>query len=147
MNEDMIITAENTDAEKEKETERLKAELEALRSQIARSEKERSQRAEFLDLFPDVGEEQIPEEVYKYAKESGASLAASYAVYHRKLQLAKEKAEKRALETQRKSPGPMGGSAYGLSERLFTTDEIRAMSADEVKRNYKQIMKSLKNGK
>ena len=147
MNEDIIKTADQINAENEEETARLKAELEELKSRIAKSEKEKSQKEEFHALFPSVTEDQIPEEVYRYAKESGASIAASYAVYHRKLVLAAEEAQKRDLENQRKSPGPMGGSAYASSERLFTANEIKAMSQEEVRRNYKQIMKSLKNGK
>lgn len=124
----------------------LKAELEALRASIERENSKKLQERELFELFPSVSLDDIPSEVFEYAEKNGATLAAAYAVYHRRAHLAKEKADKKALENTLKTPGSIG-NAFGGAERLFTSEEIRSMDRDQVRRNYKQIMKSLKYGK
>ena len=145
MNEDQIIETENQDISLADENSALKAELEELRSSVESEKKRASELKELLLLFPEVNEDEIPSDVYEYVKTNGATLASAYAVYHRRKCLEKEKAEKRALENFLKTPGSLGSSSS--SEKLVTADEIRSMDREQVRRNYKQIMKSLKYGK
>jgi len=145
MNDDLIIENENPSVDLADENLALKAELSELKASIERSRKQESEMKELSELFPGVTADDIPSEVYEYQKTHGATLASSFAIYHRRKSLEKERAEKRALENVLKTPGALGGASS--SERLFTSEEIRSMDREQVRRNYKQIMKSLKYGK
>ena len=147
MNDDQIINSETQNINLADENTALKAELEALRSSVEAAKKKSAQEKELLELFPEVSLDDIPSDVYEYVQTNGSTLAAAYAVYHRRQHIMKERADKRALENILKTPGSPGASDGGASERLFTSDEIRRMDREQVKRNYKQIMKSLRYGK
>jgi len=147
MNDEKIIKSETQEINLADENTALKAELEALRASIESENSKKRQEKELFELFPDVSLDDIPSEVFEYAEKNGSTLAAAYAVYHRRAHLAKEKADKRALENTLKTPGSLGNASGGAAERLFTSEEIRSMDRDQVRRNYKQIMKSLKYGK
>ena len=147
MNDDLIIKSEEQNINLADENSSLKAELEALKASIENARKMDAQTKELSDLFPSVSEDDIPSDVYEYVKTHGGTLAGAYAVYHRREQLKKDRADQKALENILKTPGAAKGAANGVIERLFTADEIRSMNREQVRRNYKQIMKSLKYGK
>ena len=146
MNEEHNITETRSNIELEDENTALKAELEALKALMEDQKRAEAQRLELADLFPDLDKDDIPNDVYEYVKTHGGTLAGAYAIYHRRRQLQKEKADQKAFENVLKTPGAIIGSD-GASERLFTTEEIRSMDKEQIRKNYKQIMKSLKYGK
>lgn len=129
------------------ENRALKAELEALKASVEKERADLLMKKELAELFPSVTKEDIPSDVYEYVETNGGTLVAAYALYHRRRQLEKNRAEEKALENLLKTPGSASASANAGADILFTSDEIRTMSREQVKRNYKQIMKSLKYGK
>lgn len=139
-----IITGENEPAEEISELEALKArnaelekELEERKSISARLEGEIS---EFSDMFPDVPLSEIPDEIWDEVKK-GLPLSASYARHERKRTLSQTKAEEANKNALEKS----SGSVTGTSEHYFTADQVRKMTAAEVKKNYSHIINSMKH--
>ena len=147
MIDEQIISGDEQNISLADENLALKAELEALKASIENEKKEKEMAKEFAELFQGVSVDDIPESVYEYLKINGGTLAGAFAVYHRRAELAKKKADEKAFENILKTPGSASVSANGASDRLFTSDEIRSMNQTEVRKNYKQIMKSLKYGK
>lgn len=98
---------------------------------------------EFIELYPDVTIEDIPEEVFERAETDGIPLVATYALYHRKLFMAQRKIEEFNKKNSEKSPGKIKHD--GVSEKLYTLDQIKRMAPVDVAKNYDQIMKSLEN--
>lgn len=147
MNIDQIKETEKSEISLADENTALKAELEALRASIESSRKKAAEEKELSELFPGISLDDVPAQVFEYAENNGSTLAGAYAVYHRRTQLEKERADKRALENALKTPGGVSGASSGALERLFTAEEIRSMNREQVRKNYKQIMKSLKYGK
>ena len=137
-------------AEEESQSANL-AELESLRKQVeelTQKLKEKSEEAEkiaaqindFYQLFPNTDIQNVPEEVWEGVKQ-GNSLVAAYAIYHRKIQLKKEKAD--AINARNASLSA-GYAGKNTSTEYFTPDEVRAMSQSEVKANYSKIIESMK---
>ena len=136
-------------SEKEAEKKEKEAIL-ALRSELAslrqRLEDERAlygrlyaECSEFSELFPGVPLSSIPESVWECAKK-GAPLSAAYALYEKRLSIAKEKAEGVNSKNKELSSGSL---STAKSEEYFTPDEVRAMSAAQVKANYSKIINSM----
>ena len=133
------------------ETDTDTSELEGLRRQVrelsekleqrsAMEEKISAQIGELAELFPEVSLGTVPEEVWQRVR-SGESLAASYALYERRLRLSEEKAIGVNAKNQRQSSGYAG---RGTSSEYFSPDEVRAMSQKEVRANYTKIIESMK---
>ena len=130
--------------------ELLKAELESLRSQVGeltsllekkQEEADRiaTQIGDFYALFPSTSIETLPEEVWDDVK-SGNSLAASYAIYQRKLALKAEQARKVNEKNAKLSAGKAG---CDNASEYFTPSEVRAMSQEQVRANYSKIIRSM----
>ncbi|MCL2518987.1 MAG: hypothetical protein FWF15_10535 [Oscillospiraceae bacterium] len=117
-------------------TEELLNQLEAYKQ----SEKNLAEEKEFRELYPDVEIEDLPDEVSGHTDE-GLPLAAAYALYERKQFMANKKADKVNLENAQKSPGNIKHD--GTNDGTFTFEQIKKMSADEVRRNYDSIIASL----
>lgn len=147
MMDDLIIENNEQNMNLVDENAALKAELEALKASIESEKKQNEQKREFCELFPDVSLDDIPSPVFEYVNTHGGTLAGAFAIHHRRECLKSERSEQKKLENALKAPGDIGISAGACAERLFTSDEIRCMNKEQVRRNYKQIMKSLKYGK
>ena len=124
--------------------ESLKAELQALREDLearrATFERMSAEIGEFSELFPSVPLSSIPDSVWQSVK-GGVPLAASYALYEKKTSIMLDDAKRANEKNSARSTGPMGTEA---SSDFFSPDEVRAMSRDEVRSNYKKIMDSMK---
>lgn len=98
---------------------------------------------EFRKLFPDVTPEDIPEEVWEKVA-AGQTLAAAYAIYVCGAKAGGKKAVLVNEENTRRS-APAGKEAD--SEQTFTPEQVESMSDESVKKNFKNIIRSLKNWK
>ncbi len=117
-------------------------ELANLKKALAESERRSNEHAIFKELFPGDDEKDLPDEVIGFAEEKALPLYAAYAVFRRKRERAAETAREKQLGNSMKSAGSLGGGA--IPERLFSEEEIRTMTPQQVRRNYKQIIKSLR---
>ena len=120
-----------------KQNEELMRELEERKKLTSRLESEIS---EFSDMFPDVPLGDIPDSVWAEVK-SGLPLSAAYARHERKRVLEEKRAEK-VNNTARESSS---GSVSGSTDYYYTADQVRKMSASEVKKNYSHIINSMKH--
>ncbi|MBO5403270.1 MAG: hypothetical protein J6A85_08885 [Clostridia bacterium] len=98
---------------------------------------------EFRKLFPDVTPSDIPEEVWEKVA-AGTSLAAAYALYICGAQSKDKKAMQVNEENERRS-APAGKDAD--AEQTFTPEQVEGMSDESVKKNFKNIIRSIKNWK
>ena len=139
-----IMTNENEPLEETSELETLKArnaELEkALEERKSISERLEAEIGEFSEMFPDVPISEIPDEIWNEVKK-GLPLSASYARHERKRALSKMKAD----EVNKNAAEKSSGSVSGTSDHYFTADQVRKMSAAEVKKNYSHIINSMKH--
>ena len=130
--------------EDQSELDMLRAEVaslkEALSKKVAEAELIRGQLSEFSELFPNVTPEDIPAEVWQSIT-SGGSLAAAYALYHRKEQLHRDRVRELNSKNAELSTGKVG---MDTAKEYFTPSEVRAMSRGEVRENYSKILNSMK---
>jgi len=117
-------------------TEEVLTQLEAFKTY----QKQITAEREFHELYPDIDVGDLPDEITEQA-ESGIPLAAAYALYERKQFMARKKANKINLENAQRSSGNIEHD--GSSDGTFTFEQIKNMSAEEVRRYYEQIMESL----
>lgn len=97
----------------------------------------------FRKLFPDVKPEDIPEEVWEKVA-AGTPLTAAYAIYLCGAESKDRKAMQINTENERRS-APAGKDAD--AEQTFTPEQVESMSEESVKKNFKNIIRSLKNWK
>ena len=90
---------------------------------------------EFFTLYPEVSFREIPTEV----RESALPLSAAYALYERRALLLSREAERENEINRSRSAGSV--SAEG--DAVYTREEIRRMTSEEVRRNYDAVMRSL----
>ncbi len=143
MNEE-IMTSESEPAEEISELEALKAQNAELRKALEErksiSERLEGEIGEFSEMFPDVPLSEIPDEIWNEVKK-GLPLSASYARHERKRTLSQMKADEANKNAIEKS----SGSVTGASDHYFTADQVRKMTAAEVKKNYSHIINSMKH--
>ena len=84
--------------------------------------------------------EDIPAEVWESIT-NGGSLAAAYALYHRKEQLHRERVRALNSKNAELSTGKVG---VDTAKEYFTPSEVRSMSRKEVHANYPKILNSMK---
>lgn len=120
-----------------KQNEELKREIEERKSLGERLENEIS---EFSEMFPDVPLKDIPENIWEEVKR-GLPLSAAFARHERKRVLG----EMRAAEVNNASKEGSSGSVSGTTDYYYTAEEVRKMSASEVKKNYSHIINSMKH--
>ena len=136
--------AEDASPEEPSELDLLRAEVaslkEALAQKVAEAELIRGQLSEFSELFPNVTPEDIPAEVWESIT-NGGSLAAAYALYHRKEQLHRERVRALNSKNAELSTGKVG---VDTAKEYFTPSEVRSMSRKEVHANYSKILNSMK---
>ena len=130
--------------ESENDLEIMKKELEALRRELDEKKNafERIGRefGEFYEIFPDTKIESIPDSVWESVK-SGIPLSAAYALYEKKTSSRSALAERINEKNSVTSTGSVGRNTV---ENFYTPDEVRAMTRSEVRKNYSQIIESMK---
>lgn len=130
------------------EVDSLKAELDSLREELRRrDELEASRRRiegeleEFFELYPESDVRSLPDEVWEKVK-GGIPLVASFALYQRKSELA----AKRACEFNEKNRRMSAGSlTSGEAEAYYSPEEVKKMTSKEVKKNYDDIVRSMRH--
>ena len=101
--------------------------------------------AELREYFPAIKVEDIPDEVWDRVAE-GDSLAAAYALFFiKRIRDNSKRISDVNAENKRKAPPKVKNSSDG--ELFFTPDTVRAMSADEIRKNYNTIISSMKKWK
>ena len=125
----------------------LKAEIERLKEQIEKLEElKRSQNrilaeiGDFVSLFPEIPIEEIPDTVWESVKQ-GAPLAASYALYEKRMVAEAKRIAEINAKNAKKSPGAAGKDTAG---EYFSPEDVRRMSRAEVHANYSKIKDSMK---
>lgn len=160
MNENEMIELENLEvvdnveesvaSEKEgaDEISLLRAEIDALKSELSRREeldrahsRMNTELAEFSEYFPETDIRSIPDEVWEKVK-NGSSLAATYALYSRKIERAKKKIGDFNEKNRRMSAGSL---MSGEGEKYYSPSEVRKMTPSQVKSNYDDIIASMKH--
>lgn len=131
----------------EKTIEALKQEIDQLHAQINKLEELKksqnrilSELGDFTALFPEIPVEEIPEEVWESVKR-GASLAASYALYEKRMAAEALRIARINAKNASKSPGAAGTNTQG---EYFSPEDVRRMSRSEVHANYSKIKESMK---
>lgn len=123
---------------------RMREEINELRREIRVKTEEakliKAQLGEFEELFPSVAPEDIPGSVWESVRQ-GNSLAAAYALHHRRRELRDQKLSDINRVNAMSSSGSIGNKE---SAEFFTPDEVRAMSQSEVRANYQMIIESMK---
>ena len=137
------IQSDDTSDTVSQELETLRAQVNELTELLARKQDEAerisAQIGEFYSLFPETTINALPDEVWENVK-NGNSLAASYAIYQRKMYLQ----EQRIKSVNQKNASLSAGKAgVNSSSEFFTPDEVRAMSREQVRTNYNKIMRSM----
>ncbi|MBE6634101.1 MAG: hypothetical protein E7620_07160 [Ruminococcaceae bacterium] len=124
------------------ELEFLRQELKDLKAAMKRSEgqpaKISDELEEFRALYPNISPDQIPDEVWESARK-GVPISAAYALSCRKKERTAELARAANRENATRSTGALEEPHSGY----FTPEEVRAMSASEVRKNYSRIMLSM----
>ena len=126
-----------------RQIEALTQELEAYKSAKEQQEKIAEQLNEFSELFPDIAIKSIPDEVWENVK-NGNSLAASYAVYEKRITEAARRIE--AINARNASLAA-GVAGKNSPSEFFSADEVRKMSPSEVRANFAKIRKSMEKWK
>ncbi len=121
---------------------RLRQELNDLRDEIRSAHRtlieQEAELEEFRNLFPDVSLSALPDSVLKDVRR-GVPIAAAYALEERRQsRLQKIAAEANAANDLRSS-----GSAEGESVGFLSPSEVRAMTPEQVRKQYRQILLSM----
>ncbi len=133
---DSLVEADREDlAELRQEVTRLRA---LLVENEARAQRMRDECAELAELYPSLSPNDLPDEVWD-AVRKGVPIAAAVALSERKKFLLSKKAEAANLANRSRSSGAVERAKNGF----YSIDEVRAMSASEVRENYQNILKSM----
>ncbi|MBO4277696.1 MAG: hypothetical protein J5925_04810 [Clostridia bacterium] len=129
------IAAELAEARELKKKERAAAK---------KAESENAAAAEikrFREIFPGVNAEDIPEEVWEDVA-AGADLPHAYAFYRIRGEGEKTYADE---VNRRNSEKGAAAAGDGATEPAYTKDDVEKMSGGEVRKNYKNIVRAMKN--
>lgn len=140
MDQNEILGDPAAPASVDEELAALRAEAEALRAELAAERRVSVELREFCSLYPEADTGAIPDAVWEKVK-GGIPLAAAYALHERRQFCAKQAAEAAQADGKARSSGALEG---GMGEMPFTPKEVRAMSPEEVRRNYTAIIDSMK---
>ena len=113
---------------------------EAATDPAGQADKLASDVAAFHALFPEVKAEEIPGEVWEKV-EAGESLAGAYAVYFVKALRDRERIERINAENEKKAPPRVRHD--GADGSYFSPEAVRAMTREEVRKNYQEILRSM----
>lgn len=99
---------------------------------------EEAELEEFRDLWPDVSLTSLPDAVLHDVK-NGVPLAAAYALNERRAQ----RLTKIAEATNAANHARSSGSAEGECSGFLSPAEVRAMTPEQVRKQYRQILLSM----
>ena len=128
----------------EESIDSLRAELDRLRTELERRDQEnlrmQAELGEFSKVFPDIGLETIPAEVWSSVK-SGVPLAAAYALYEKKAAAYQKLTQSVNAKNSEQSSGAIGKESDSI---YYSPSEVRKMSPAEVRAKYNIIIESMK---
>lgn len=134
--EDVIVPTNNT--------EELLAEIERLRGELEKRDKENikmiAEVGEFSAVFPETSLESIPSEVWNSVK-AGVPLAAAYALYEKKSEAYQRITQSVNQKNYEQSSGAIGKETDSI---YYSPSEVKKMSPAEVKAKYNIIVESMK---
>ncbi|MBE6683666.1 MAG: hypothetical protein E7595_05920 [Ruminococcaceae bacterium] len=109
----------------------------------ADEEKMTTEISAFCELFPDVTPESIPDSVWEDVA-GGATLVHAYA-----LMLVREKALDSIADKVNLRNADLGAGVKndGSTEPVFTKEQVEKMTSNDIKRNYKSIIRAMKSWK
>ena len=122
------------------DVQELRREVERLQNELAKKEREQQEQGrqwqEFAALFPGVSVDRIPESIWEQVR-SGIPLRAAYALY--------EKEAERQREVNQRNASRSAGAIGGMPDSgYYSPEEVRRMSAKEVRQKYGLIVESMK---
>ena len=94
----------------------------------------------FHTLFPEASAKDVPKEVWEQV-EAGQSLAASYALYT--LVRERENERIRRVNEENAASAPPRIRSDGADGTFFSPEAVKKMTREEVRKNYKEILKSM----
>lgn len=115
----------------------------AVNQQNERSARMDREYTEFCELYPEVSVHTIADEVWSNVEQQGLPLAAAYALYERKRLCT----ERKAAESNEQNRVRAVGKPEAAPEGEYTPEEVRTMSAKEVRRHLPKIMRSMQKWK
>ena len=125
-------------------TEELRAEIERLRGEIDKRDKENARMVaeigEFSAVFPETSLESIPSEVWNSVK-AGVPLAAAYALYEKKSAAYQKFTQSVNQKNYEQSSGAVGKER---DSSYYSPPEVKKMSPAEVRAKYNIIVESMK---
>ncbi len=124
-----------------RELSELREELARLRAELqdrSRPERFAGECEEFRTLYPDVPLSALPDEVWESVRQ-GTPVAAAYALAQRRKLCTLRQAEESNRKNRLRSTGAVGRE----KPAYFTPEEVRAMTQEEVRENYRCILSSM----
>ena len=125
-------------------SERDSEEISRLRDELAREKETFSRLAEgyeeLSELFPGADLRSMPDSFRENVRR-GVPPAAAYALEMRRREVDAD----RAADAERIAREKSAGGLRGADSSLFSPDEVRAMSRDEVRSNFGRILESMKS--
>ena len=128
---------ESTKSEGAKDLE--KEELEELRRDRALRDNIEKELDLLVEIFPSIKAEDIPDEVLEESKD-GKGLAAAFALWYLREEKKKEKAAEKNEQNTRSAPPEV---APPREESYYTPEAVKAMSENDIRKNYKAILRSM----
>ncbi len=95
---------------------------------------------EFRELFPDTRFEDLPDEVFE-SVQNGMPLSAAFALSERR----RAQREARAAQVNKQNRTRSSGALGNAQTDLYSPDEVRARSRNEVRKNYDKILRSMQS--
>ena len=130
------------------ELELLRAEVQRLRTELYEREeldrvnsRMKNEMAEFEEYFPETDISSVPDEIWEKVK-GGASLASSFALYQRKIEMEAQRISDFNKRTRKMSAGSL---ASDEGEKYYSPSEVKKMSPAQVRANYDDIIESMRH--
>ncbi len=125
-------------------SEELRAEIERLRAELEKRDKENlrvvAEIGEFSAVFPETSIESVPSEVWNSVN-AGVPLAAAYALYEKKRAAYQKFTQSVNQKNYEQSSGAVGKET---DSNYYSPSEVKKMSPAEVRAKYNIIVESMK---
>ena len=141
-----FAVAPDLDADKAADVEQLRGELKRLQQELS-AQKDFYRRVEkdyeeFRTLYPNTPLSELPDRVWDDVR-CGIPIAAAYALAEQRMRRLSEQAD----GINRRNNQLSSGAVLATEPAFFSPSEVRAMSREEVRKNYSKILDSMKNWK
>ena len=94
--------------------------------------------AEFRELYPETPLSALPDKVWADVQ-AGVPMAAAFALAERKRMILEAEAERVNRENKKNAPEGLSGS----EEVYYSPAEVKAMTQEQVRKNYEKIIQSM----